>query len=418
MTKKPSTTFRKKRVRERQGQIQRRKTYRKKNNSKKGDDETEIFVGPERAKWTKSVGKVKPFFIEVIADCFKDPFTVDNKIIPMLYETTDKHGETITEEQELTYSGSLQLAWSLIGGIVYEYIYDVNTAKKNAPFTPTCDIDLPVCIPDVFYKDEYDEGEDDDDEDEDDDSGILKINIDKVLDSTLFKDLVDQIIKRLSGTDYSNIDELLDVLPHGDNMEYPFSDHGKIRIISAEGSKRSLTMVSKKIQIYISIDGQYGEIADIMMKLEENQRKIDSSSCVMKKGVYDDIQRNIFYMPLDGLIVSEIDAFLNRYKLGNVKTENHIGRILYILKSIVASGNTLQLQSSMMSTIRLLVKLDREISGKKPTSAEVFAEMASKKLCTYKGKYVTIKDIIFPIAPYAVGKMNQWFMGVFPELIK
>ena len=412
--KKQTVTFRNKKDRKRQSQSQSRskrsKTYRKKETQSKKD--TEIFVGADRARWTKSVEKVKPFFIDVIADCFKDPFTVESKTIPMLYETTNDEGDTTTEEQELSYSGSLQLTWSLIGGIVYEYIYDVDTAKKNAPFTPTCDIDLPVCIPDVFYKEE------EEDSDTEDDSGILTINFDKVLESTLFKDLVDQIIKRLSETDFSYIDKLLDVLPASDQQsEYPFSDHGKIRIISAEGSKRSLTMVSKKIQLYISVDGQYGEIADIMMKFASNQRKLDSASCVVKKGAYDGIPRNIFYVPLDGLLMSEIDALLNRFQLGNVKTENHIGRILYILNSVVASGNTLQLQSSVMSTIRILAKLAREIDGK--VNADVYAKIATKKLCTYKGKDVTIKDIIFPIAPYAVGKMNNpWFIGVFPELVQ
>lgn len=373
------------------------------------DYDTEIFVGADRKKWTDSVKKHKPFFIDIIADCFRDPFGVESKTIPMLLDTTDITGAEKTEEQELTYSGSLQLTWSLIGGIVYEYIYDIDTAKKNAPFTPTCDIDLPVCIPDVFYK----EGNDENDDDDEIYTDILRINFDKVLDSTLFQDLVYQIINRLKKMDFSHL--VLDELPPA-NEEYDVYDHGKIRIIAAEGSKRNVAMVSKKIQMFISVDGQYGEIADIMMKLEQNQTKINSSTCVVKKGHHDGIHRNIFYIPLEGLLISEIDALLNRFQLGNVKTENHIGRIRYILKTIVASGNTLQQQCVMMDTIRMLSKIARDINAK--SHAKMYAGVAKKVLCKYKGQDVTVKDIFLPIARFAVlEKKNPWYVGIFPEII-
>ena len=366
----------------------------------------EIQVGTDRTKWTNSIKALKPFFIDILADCLEKPFYMESKTVPMVIsafnETTDKEELSYTE---LKYTGNIQLTWGLIGGIVYEYIFNVDTSKKNADFTPTSDVDLPVCIPDIFYKE---------------DNETMKVDLDKVLDSSFFKDLVDQIIKRFQAMDLSYINSMLDDLPEHEGEEEYFDLGGKIRIISNAGNKLVKTMVTKKIQLFISINGQYDEIVDMMTKFEEDmQSQKEKFTCIVKKG-HDGAERKIHYTPLERLLTSEIDALQARYVLGNVKTENHVGRIMYIFKTIVASGNTVHMQSAMMDATVWLSKMSKSLEDfPKPkrfeASPSAYKKLADKVLCTYKGKNMTIKDILSPIAPYAIGRHSPWFRGIFPD---
>jgi hypothetical protein len=120
-------------------------------------------------------------------------------------------------------------------------------------------------------------------------------------------------------------------------------------------------------------------------------------------------------------LTSEIDALQARYVLGNVKTENHVGRIMYIFKTIVASGNTVHMQSAMMDATVWLSKMSKSLEDfPKPkrfdASPSAYKKLADKVLCKYKGKDMTIKDILSPIAPYAIGRHSPWFRGIFPDV--
>lgn len=338
-----------------------------------------IFVEDSRKQWIESTTQFKPYFIEKVIDCLSEPITIESKKIPTtIYDDDDN-----PVPEEMTYSGDVHLKWCLTGGIVYEYIYEVDTTSSDSLFTTTSDVDVPVKIMDSF-SDEFN-----------------IVDPKRLLSSEFFEEIVLQIIKRLITIDFSNMDDIFDELPPTDEVDY--IDNGKVRIICAEKSCDG-DIVMNKIQLFISKDGYYDEIMDIMVNFEVANNK-DTRDQMTKVGS-DGIVREIYFSRIFSLLNGELNALLERFELKNVKTENHIGRILYLLDKIDDEDNELDKYSAASLCEMFIGKVEKKL--------KVYTEdLRDLVLAEYKGRKIRMVDIVWPISEYALSRHRQRFIMLF-----
>lgn len=340
-----------------------------------------IFVDESRKKWIEATTQLKPYFIEKVTDCLSQPLTIISKKIPI--NSYDEEDVTLNE---ISFSGDIHPKWVLTGGIVYEYIYDVDTMDNNSFFTTTSDIDIPVKIMDIF-SDEFN-----------------IVDTKKFLTSEFFDDVVFQTIERLNCIDFSDMDYLFDNLPDSDVVDY--IDNGKVRIVCAESSNTD-NLAMRKTQLFISKDGYYDEIMDIMIYIEVGDNT-DKRDQVIKKGT-DGIERIIYFNRITTLLNGEFEALIERFVSANVKTENHIGRILYILTRVAYEDDELNKYAVSTLCELFITSICRRRKIK-------IIDLKEIVLAEYKGKQMKITDIIYPIADYAISKHRARFVMLFPEL--
>ena len=329
-----------------------------------------------RNKWIAATHELKPIFVEKIADALATPIEVIEKKIPMVTE-----GDDGNIYDELTYTETVGLEWYLFGGMVYEYIYDVDTFSQKCPFTPTSDVDIPIKIADKIST-EY-----------------ITVNHKQLLKSEFFTDIIFQVIKRLNDIDFSGLD--IDALPPTTELDYV--DNGKVRILLSENDVVG-ELVFQKIQLMINKDGIYDEIADIMISFEVNNYK--DKRAIKQICGHDGVLRTIYYYSLIDIITSEFEALLERFTLNNYKTENHIGRIMWILSEINRERNDLNTRMILNTCSYFISRLERKYKVKTE-------DLKYLVLCQYRKRDITICDILEQISKYAISFLNPRFVILF-----
>lgn len=342
-----------------------------------------IHVEEERQNWIEQTHVLKPYFIEKITDCLREPVHIVHTDVQTIEMHEDKkedelaHGHaTITE---------VNLSWRLQGGVVYEYIYGVDTERPDSFFTTTSDIDISVKILDHISDEE------------------MVVDTSKLLENSFFSDSILAIVRRLNGVDFSGMDDILDDLPYTEEINSV--DNGKVRIVVAE-SHAEAEIVQHKIQVMISRRGCYDEIADIMVYFE----RCATTNSVEQKLILgsDGLEREMYYTNLTSMLNSEIDAFIVRNGKCELKAQNHIGRILYILTYVNTEGTKKQKVESCNVCALFITKLTREYRITREA-------LKTKDLIVYKGRYLRITDILRPISKWAIDNYIPAFLLYFTK---
>ena len=346
-------------------------------------------VNKERRHWTNVNSFYKRYFTEKILPIFDDHFMVDNCSIPFLVFNQESE-ESL--ETTISYLGPIDLNACLLGGYVYEYVFNADVNSENAWFSQTGDVDIPVRISDIF-SDEFN-----------------NVNINKLDKSEFFNSIITQIIERLVNLDYTELEHLdpLNDLPDiEDNIIY--YEKNKVRFV-IEDSTIEGNMIHKKIQIMICKNDIYEEIVDLMIVFEISVNSYNTE--FITKKCYDGSIREIKYTSKKNLLSSEINALLARYTYPEVitKTRNHLGRILFLLTLIDISTNEIDKYAAKSTCEHLLARLCSLLnnSSSKESSLTV--------ICDYKGEIFTFADMVSPIKQYCLKKHSQRFIQVFGPL--
>lgn len=341
--------------------------------------QTLMNVSDDRRKWTNSIVFLKKYFLEKIYDIFNKPIQLSNVSIPTLIYNDDKE-----EEKELFYSGIVDLQWKLFGGYIYEYIFDENLSNHDAYFSPTADVDFSVLIPDKYSTE------------------FIVCDTNKLLQSSFYNSIYMELMSRITDIDFSDISDICDDLPIN-NDKINSVDFGKVRFVCSDKIEDS-NICQQKIQVYISVNGQYNEIVDIIIYFEMgyNNQKNDK---IIKLG-NDEKSHMINYEPLDNLLSAEFQALQVRLDEVTDKTKNHIGRILYLLMKISKFDNELLKYSVINICNSFLLYLENKL--KLPTS-----KLQHHVLLNYKGVNITVSDLFRSLAEYGIMKNNQRFIMLY-----
>lgn len=268
------------------------------------------------------------------------------------------------------FNGEIQLYPILLGGYVYEYIYRVNVNDPNSLFTETEDVDIKLCIPDLFSNED------------------MKITISKLNDKhSIFNIIVLEIINLLINQDYS--DSLyLDDLPEN-NDEITF-DCGKLRFIISDSFYKSLAF--QKIEVICYRDNVLYKICDIMISLECGYTSPNLSTF-----------NGINYLPIIELLNSELLSLKDRYKhqVCFNKSHNHIGRILFLLNYINNNLNDSIKSQCVIECSRFILSLGNK--------HEDIRKCGNKLLLKYKNKNFRVIDLFVSIREYGLSINNQIF---------
>lgn len=363
------------------------KEFNKMSNMKPIDHK--LNISKERKRWTNINHKYKKYFTEKILPIFDKHFFISDVFVPI--ETSDPDTGDITST-EISYTGHIDLLAYIMGGYVYEYIFNADVKSNDAFFSATEDVDLQVIIPDIFS-----------------DGDFISINSNLILKSTFFQGIITNIIERLYYLDYTDLDsfDILDSLPEPNENEKDFVDKDKVRIVLVESYNED-DLTFQKIQLKICKNGIYEDIMDIMITMEKNIKKTEVE--FIEKLCYDGISREIKYLPKSKLFSSEFDALIDRYSHTEVitKTRNHVGRMLFLLFIISSSDN-----EADKYAVKLICeyKLSNLVREKKMTLQDV----AKIVICEYKGAIITIADLISPIKDYAISKHSDRFIKIFSK---
>lgn len=342
--------------------------------------ETLLNVSRKRRHWTNVNSFYKKYFTEKIIPIFNDSLTIDDCSIPILI---DDH-----EESSIQFKDMINLTSYLIGGYVYEYIYNLDVESENSYISPTSDVDIPVKIPDLFS----------------DESNVVDVK--RLGESDFFINVINQIIEKLTSLDYSELENLnpLNDLPEVED-EFTYYDKNKVRFLIGETMIEE-SSISKKIQIMICKDDIYEEIVDLMIVFSVGMKdfKIEEKS----KEFYNDSIGIIKYASKKELLSSDVDALLSRYNYPELisKTRNHLGRVLYLLTLIDVNGNDDDKFAAKSTCEYLFTRLHRLFKIN-------FKEISKIVICSYKNEIFTFGDMISPIKNYALQKRSQIFIQVF-----
>ncbi len=268
------------------------------------------------------------------------------------------------------FDSEIQLYPILLGGYTYEYIYKVDVNSSNSLFTETEDVDIKLCIPDLFSNEE------------------MKITINKLNDrNSIFNVIVLQIITLLVNQDYSD-SPYLDDLPEN-SSEFNF-DSGKMRFIISDSFYKSLAF--QKIEVICYRDSILYKICDIMIALE-------CGYSVPKLSIVNGIN----CLHITELLNYELSALKRRYKykICYDKTHNHIGRILFLLDYINNNLNDLIKTESVIECSRFILSLGNKYDD--------IRKCGNKLLLKYKNKNFRVIDLFVSIKEYGLSINNQIF---------
>lgn len=343
-------------------------------------------IEKSRRHWTNINEKFKQYFTEKILPVFDLHFYINDKSIPIKQY---KEKEDDYTEDVISYNGNINLNAFLIGGYVYEYVFNADVNSDKEFFSPTGDVDISIKIPDIFTDD------------------YTIVDISKMLESEFFNDILCQIIERLKLLDYNDLD-LFDKLDNLsiDNETSDYFDKQNIRFEIAEQSI-SGNLVMQKIQIKICKNGIFEEIMDLMINFEMNSNS--SSIDIISKECYDGVTRNIKYASKRKQLSDEISTLFARYEYQEViiKTRNHLGRILFLLLLIDLSSNEADKYAAKSTCEYTASQLKRKL---KLVSLK---DVGKIEICNYKGAMFTFADMILPIKEYCLSKKSQVFIQIF-----
>lgn len=342
--------------------------------------QTAMNVSDDRRRWTNSIVYLKKHFLEKIYNIFNIPIRLGNVFIPAtIYDENE-----ISIKEKLSYNGIVDLQWKLFGGYVYEYIFDEDLTNKNAYFSPTADIDFAVMIPDNYSTE------------------FIVCDTNEMLKSSFYNGIYMTLLSRVTDLDFSEISYLLDELPPNDDDENNV-DFGKIRFVCSD-KMSSDNICQQKIQIYVSVNGYYNELVDIIIYFEMSNNK-QKSDKIIKTGI-NLKEHEINYEPLDKLLNSELSALLTRLDDITDKTQNHVGRILYLLSKLSTYDNDI-LKYVIINTCNLfMVNLEKKYKCK-------INDLRNIVLLKYKGLDITVKELFRSISEYAIKRHNQRFVILY-----
>lgn len=329
-----------------------------------------------RTLWISQTRHYKSKILERLVPILNSEFIVNGSAGLISTEEEYPSGETL-----VNFNGLVPIQWRVMGGYVYELIFAI---KSNNLFTETADVDIGVHVKDMFSTND-----------------TVMINCATYGTSSFFEDFLEKFIQKMKLIDFSDIESELDELPKTHEENGIIHDFGKLRFfISSPISTQ--TLCQRKIQIYLSRGGVYDEIFDIIFYTE----LLSDKTLIYE--VFDLRTENgitkVNCCDLLRLVCGDLEALGERIAKPSEKSNNHIGRIMYIFQKF--NLMTEEEQRYIISAVSLFCARLSRITKLKGLEL-------GKYEFVYRTKMISISEFLEPLK-FAANKFNTpYFIHMF-----